>query len=193
MVDSERLCFGLSAWNELAGVDDKFTLFLYTRNNGKSEIEIVRHLLHGERKRHLARVAFPLTPRDVRPGEYCRLLAAAALLAWLCTKGSTQGGACESGLSALAPGARGRCGSLTVSVPTRAPAGARLVIFGRQYSVEGYDDKHTRDTLSAAQRRCVRVCCECAGVCARVRALHPPSRGGCPPPTRPHPAARSCS
>lgn len=40
MVDIARYAFRLSAWNELAGVDDIFVLIYYVKNNGTAEIEI---------------------------------------------------------------------------------------------------------------------------------------------------------
>jgi len=40
MVDIARYAFRLSAWNELAGVDDIFVLIYYVKNNGTTEIEI---------------------------------------------------------------------------------------------------------------------------------------------------------
>ncbi len=41
MVDRARYVFQLSAWNELAGVDDFYTLFYFVRNDGKPDIEII--------------------------------------------------------------------------------------------------------------------------------------------------------
>jgi len=98
MVDRERFCFSLSAYNELAGVDDHFTLFFFIRNDERIEIEIMdkKH-----KRKHLARIAFPhLKAADIRPG-------------------------------------------------------GKVVIFGRQYRVDGYEDKHTADVLGKAQQRCV--------------------------------------
>jgi hypothetical protein len=40
MVDIARYAFRLSAWNELAGVDDSFILLYYVKNDGTSDIEI---------------------------------------------------------------------------------------------------------------------------------------------------------
>ena len=94
MVDRARYCFKLTAWNELAGVDDSFLLIYYVRrrppppaparaltlartrplpssdaqvrNDGSNDIEIQdpKH-----KKRFLTRIAYPsLKIDDVRPG-----------------------------------------------------------------------------------------------------------------------------
>ena len=66
MVDRARYCFKLTAWNELAGVDDAFLLIYYVRNDGSNDIEIQdpKH-----KKRFLTRIAYPqLKVEDVRPG-----------------------------------------------------------------------------------------------------------------------------
>ena len=66
MVDRARYCFKLTAWNELAGVDDAFLLIYYVRNDGSNDIEIQdpKH-----KKRFLTRIAYPqLRIEDVRPG-----------------------------------------------------------------------------------------------------------------------------
>jgi hypothetical protein len=117
MVDRERLCFRLSAYNELAGVDDKFVLFYFIRNDERVDIEIME-MKH--RRKHLARIAFPhLKAVDIRPG-------------------------------------------------------AKVVIFGRQYIVEGYEDKHTSDTLGKSQQRWVkrreRRPCSGVGMCESMAA-----------------------
>jgi hypothetical protein len=40
MVDIARYAFRLTAWNELAGVDDVFILLYFVKNDGTAEIEI---------------------------------------------------------------------------------------------------------------------------------------------------------
>lgn len=45
MVDRACYSFKLSAWNELAGVDDFYSLFYYIRNDGVPEIEIFSTLV----------------------------------------------------------------------------------------------------------------------------------------------------
>ena len=96
MVDQARYAFKLSAWNELAGVDDHFVLHYFRKNNGSSDVEIM-----GAKRKQLARIAYPhLRAEDIRPG-------------------------------------------------------GKLVIFGKQYRVEDYEDRHTRDALGRAQQGCV--------------------------------------
>lgn len=92
MVDRARYVFKLSAWNELAGVDDFFTLFYFVRNDGKTDIEIIGWQLlvnaptliffrhsplmsecalaeNKHRRKFLARMPYPaLKLEDVRPG-----------------------------------------------------------------------------------------------------------------------------
>jgi hypothetical protein len=46
MVDIARYAFRLSAWNELAGVDDSFILLYYVKNDGTSDIEIASASSH---------------------------------------------------------------------------------------------------------------------------------------------------
>ena len=123
-----RYAFNLAAWNELAGVDDHFTLFCasalalarrtppptpraltfthprlfqnvdYVRNNGTHDIEIVDPK---HKRRQLSRIPYPhLKADDVRPG-------------------------------------------------------GKLVIYGKQYIVLDYADSQTRDSLGKSQQTLV--------------------------------------
>jgi hypothetical protein len=74
MVDIARYAFRLSAWNELAGVDDSFILLYYVKNDGTSDIEIASASSHPSR-------TFPLpsTNRKSSPRVLFRCLTARPL------------------------------------------------------------------------------------------------------------------
>jgi len=89
-------------------------LFYFTRNDNRTDIEIIEVKHDGHKRKQLNRISYPhLKAVDIRPGS-------------------------------------------------------KLVIFGKQYFVVDYEDKVTRDALSAAQQWC-----------ARARAP-PPSLSRCP-------------
>ncbi len=95
MVDIARYAFRLSAWNELAGVDDIFILMYYVKNDGTSEIEIAsasvvfccrdRRLLvravNSSSNRHLQHQLTSLSPHCCPPSRPpCRSEVEEALL-----------------------------------------------------------------------------------------------------------------
>lgn len=66
MADRERYVFRLTAWNELAGVDDTFTLFYFIKNDGRVDVEILEP---AKKRKFLSRVHYPsLKLEDIRPG-----------------------------------------------------------------------------------------------------------------------------
>jgi hypothetical protein len=137
MVDVARYAFNLAAWNELAGVDDHFTLFCASpaRARATSRTRTARR-----------QVGFLRNPRWRRP--QCTLTPAFRIADYVRNNGTHD-------IEIVDPKHKRRQLSRIAYPHLKAedvrPNG-KLVIYGKQYSVLDYADTFTRDSLGKSQQ-----------------------------------------